>query len=80
MARHKVGEPTRLELLRVLRNFHVTAKEAATLIGISPSNAGHLLRRMTDSGLCERESTGNTSHRLGALYQYRLRPEQVVFK
>lgn len=79
MARHKVGDPTRLELLRVLRHLRVTAREAAALIDITPSNAGHLLRRMTDAGLCEREMTGNSSHRNGALYRYRLKA-QVVFE
>lgn len=79
MARHKVGDPTRLALLRIMRRYPVTARRAAELIEVSPSNAGHLLRRMTDAGLCEREATGNTSYKHGAIYRYRLKA-RVVFR
>jgi DNA-binding transcriptional ArsR family regulator len=78
MARHKIGDPTRLALLRTMRTLAVTAKEAASLIGISPSNAGHLLRRMTDAGLCERMPIGGPVNRFGPTYRYRLKA-QVVF-
>lgn len=79
MARHRIGDPTRLALLKTMRRYPVTARRAAELLEVSPSNAGHLLRRMTDDGLCEREPTGNTSHKHGAIYRYRLKA-QVVFK
>jgi DNA-binding transcriptional ArsR family regulator len=78
MARHKVGDPTRLALLRTMRHLQVTAKEAARLVNISESNAGHLLRRMTDAGLCERERL-SVKTRDGSLYRYRLKA-QVVFR
>jgi len=57
-------DPPRLRALRLLQTVTITPAQCAAQLRMSPQSAAHLLRRMTEVGLCERTPEGRT-------YRYR---------